>query len=164
MFIVCSKETAGAIPLFDKIGGDECLYVAETPDCGGNAAKIEQYELKKVTSYDYASFQGFVAGMSYDDGVREETVAADPSAVVIENGEIIGYIVTGSFYRWSGYNSDSRDDATKYEQKIFLPLGGELRETEYYSSTTIYGSDGEENDNVSYIHMAFQKKEVNSNE
>ena len=102
--------------------------------------------------------------MSYDDDVREETVAADPSAVVIENGEIIGYIVTGSFYRWSGYNSDSRDDATKYEQKIFLPLGGELRETEYYSSTTIYGSDGEENDNVSYIHMAFQKKEVNSNE
>ncbi len=158
MFIVCSKEMAGAIPLFDKIGGDECLYVTETPDCGGNAANIEQYELKKVTSHDHASFQGFVAGMSYDEGVREEAVFPDPSAVVIENGDIIGYIVTGSFYRWAGYNSDSRDTATEYEQKIFLPTGGELRETNYYSSTTIYGSDGEEDDHVYYIHMAFQKK------
>ncbi len=159
MFIVCNKETAGAVPLFDKIGGNECLYVAETPDCGGNVAKTERYELKRVTSHDYASFQGFVAGMSYDEGVRDEILPVDPSAVVIENGEIIGYAATGSFYRWSGYNSDPLDTATEYEQKIFLPLGGELRETEYYSSTTIYGSDGEEDDRVYYIHMAFKEKE-----
>lgn len=163
MFVVCDKELVGAVPLFDKINGSECFYAVEMPDHIVNTVNLEPYELKKVTSHDYASFQGFVAGMSYDEGVREEKVPIDPAAVVVENGRIIGYAADGSFYRWSGYNSDSRDTATEYAQKIFLPLGGELRETEYYSSTTIYGSDGEEDDHVYYIHMAFQRKEGNEN-
>ncbi len=156
------QPPSDAQPLYNAIDGEIELYAVATEyedrEYHRLIKEIEAYDIKRTLFYDTAAFRSFVAGMSYDEGTRTEATPMTPLEAVIMDGQLAGARVCGKWYIWEGYQSDSLDTANTYQRNIFLPLGEKPRKTDYYSSTTIYGSDGEEDETIHRTFTAIEKR------
>ncbi len=153
IYTVCTELAAGAIPLYDKIGGEECLYVKEkfydVDEYLSLRRLCDDYEVVTVGTTDSSAFHGFAGEMSYDENTKTDTKYFNSDTAVIKNDKLFGSAVVGKWYV-------RKDDtpADEYKSLIFLPLDGEFRETEYRYALTVYGSDGEEDE---YTYSEFKK-------
>ncbi len=151
---VCSEDTEGAEPLYDAVNGNICLhtvkkrYPKEVRD--RFVKELNPLVIESVKVFDESNLQGFAGEISYNEGTLTETKRLKSSRIVVDGEKIIGGLVFGKF-------SIDKEDYTKEEKKcIFLPLGGEPRETDYIYKLTVYGSDGEEDEHICRIYSSLK--------
>ncbi len=151
-YVVCTADTDGAVPLYDAINGEVCLYVVPQSCSKEVYARLSEeffghrYIQRVWKDVDSATFHGFVEGMHYDEQSTAEVVGFVMQQLVVDNDEAVGIAVSGEWYVRCGYLSDAQDDRNEYERMIFLPLDAAPREVTYVHTVTVYGSDGEEDE------------------